>query len=520
MIRRDNFTVCHEAVPTRRGWSVVVHGLPGADEPDEARGRLIRALIEFLCVQDFVTDRDQCGQFIDFVAEQLGMELIYRRQNPRADMLSFVRDLLRHEMGLEVLIFTVGIIGGPESERQLKEVVESVRDEHVAGAAAEFTDGAVREARRMLGKVWRVDEGRLHTMLNHELGSDVPYGRTPVELFDDLCRVNTQADGLPPALVLVEVIAFLAEPALREELRDWSDAWAREAGADAVQALAERRNTIAARPAADPYVCRCLVIMVEPADDSSADVYVRHWVNAAPGYWEPEAGDVERANLDTLAGAVERALIRGASRWANVGEGENDPPIQIEFVLPFQYLNHDMARIKLGTRSRVPMPIGLGYHVHLRSLERMRARDTGELGRWRARWTQLKKVGVAEAHRWHGEQGDRLERWRANLAANPRLTAVILDVPALPGHGLDALIIAIEQGVGVAAWDRRADSPDLAGQVLTLLLAHQPAQLPSKVSQIRKEAEELGRDSLSVGKHMAFFWDDPYRLVDCEELTA
>ncbi|MFI2779778.1 VMAP-C domain-containing protein [Streptomyces sp. ALB3] len=499
----------------------MVNGLLGPGEPDEARARLVGGLVNFLCVQDFVTDRDQCAQFIAFVAEQLGAEINYPRTNPRADMLSFARELLKYDKGLAALTFSVGIIAGPDCARQLMRIAETARtDEQVVAASSEFTDREVREAHRLLGDAWRVGEARVHAVLDHELGAGAPYGRTPAALFDHLCGVNTQADGLPPALVLVEAVASLAQPASREALRDWSDAWARGVGADVVRALEERRRTIAARPPADPQVSRCLVVMVEPADDSSADVYVRHWVNASPGYWEPVAGDIERVSMDTLAGAVERALSRGASRWADVGESENDPPIEVEFVLPFQYLNHDMARIELGTRSRVPVPIGLRYHVHLRSLERMRARDPAELGRWRARWTQFKKVGVAEAHRWHGEQGDRLERWRAGLAANPRLTAVILDVPALPGHGLDALIIAIEQGVGVAAWDRRADSPDLAGQVLTLLLAHPPSQLPSKVSQIRKEAEELGRDSLSVGKHMAFFWDDPYRLVDCEELTA
>jgi hypothetical protein len=30
---------------------------------------------------------------------------------------------------------------------------------------------------------------------------------------------------------------------------------------------------------------------------------------------------------------------------------------------------------------------------------------------------------------------------------------------------------------------------------------------------LRKEAERLGRDSLSLGKHIAFFWDDPNRLT-------
>ncbi|MGW1817268.1 VMAP-C domain-containing protein [Streptomyces sp. NPDC002125] len=500
----------------------MVHGLLGADEPDGSRARLIGVLVDFLCVQDFVTDRDQCAQFIGFAAEQLGAEITYARKNPRADMLSFVRDLLKYEKGLGALTFTVGVIAGPECAAQLTRLSGAARsDGTVAGGSPDFSDGAVREIHRLLADVRRVDDGRLHALLNHELGVDIPYGQTPAQRFDHLCGVNTQADGLPPAFVLVEITAFLERPALREGLREWSDAWAREVGPEAVQALEERRRAIAALPASDPDVARCLVVMVEPADDSSADIYVRHWVNAAPGFWEPVAGDVRPTTVDGLAAEVERAIGRGQERWAGMPVTENEPTPQVEFVLPFSLLNHDMARLEMGTWSGDPLPISLHYHVHLRSLERMRAaQKDGYLPLWRERWTQLRNAGVAESYRWHGEEGERLDRWRAKLIANPGLTAVILDVPALPGLGLEALVTAIAQGVGLAAWDRRTDSPELSGEVLTLLLAHPPSQIPSKVSALRKKAEGMNRDHWSLGKHLALMWDDPNRLIDCEELTA
>ncbi|MFF9687504.1 hypothetical protein [Streptomyces sp. NPDC014623] len=494
----------------------------GPEEPDGARAKLIGALVDFLCVQDFVTDRDQCAQFVSFTAEQLGAEIVFQRKNPRADMLSFLRDLLKHEKGLGALHFTVGVIAGSGCARRLMQIADAVRsDETVAGASPEFTDSAVRDIHRLLADVRRVDDGRLHALLNHELGVDVPYGQSPAQRFDHLCRVNTQADGLPPALVLVEVTAFLERPALREGLRAWSDAWAREAGEEALRALGERRRAIEALPTADPDVARCLVVMVEPADDGSADIHVRHWVNAAPGYWEPVAGDVCSTTLDRLAGEVERAVGRGRERWADLPAMTDEPPVQVEFVLPFTLLNHDVARLEMGTWSGEPLPISLEYHVHLRSLERMRAAQKGGyLPLWRERWTRLRNAGVAESYRWHGEDGEGLGLWRANLIANPDLTAVILDVPALPGLGLEALVTAIAQGVGLAAWDRRTDSPDLSGEVLTLLLAHPPAQIPSWVSTLRKKAEGMNRDHWSLGKHLALLWDDPNRLIDCEELTA
>ncbi|MDF6017667.1 hypothetical protein [Streptomyces sp. JH34] len=506
-----------KVLPARRGWSVVAHGLLGADEPDDAEGRLIEGLVAFLSEQDFVTDRDQCALFVSLVADRLVTQVLYRRINPRADMVSLVRDVLRHEGGLPALIFAAGAIAGPDCAARLKLIVEDA----LADASPEFTDTAVRDVHRLLADVRRVDDGRLHALLAHELVVDVPYGQTPAQRFDHLRRVNTQADGLPPALVMVEITAFLEKPALRETLRAWSDAWAREAGPDAVRALEERRRAIEALPTADPDVARCLVVMVEPADDSSSDIYVRHWVNPAPGFWEPVAGEVRSTTLEQLASEVELAVGSGRKRWAGMPVMEGEPPAQVEFVLPFTLLNHDMARLKLGTWSGDPLPMSLSYHVHLRSLERMRAAQAhGYLPAWRERWTQLRNAGVAESYRWHGEEGERLDRWRANLIANPSLTAVILDVPALPGLGLEALVSAIAQGVGLAAWDRRTDSPDLSGEVLTLLLAHPPAQIPSKVSALRRKAEGMDRDNWSLGKHLALLWDDPNRLIDCEELTA
>ncbi|MFG2429768.1 hypothetical protein [Streptomyces sp. NPDC048590] len=473
-------------------------------------------------MQDFVTDRDQCAQLVSFAAEQLDAEITYLRKNPRTDMLSFLRELLKYEHGLRALSTAVEVIAGHEYAAELGRLVKIAHgEEKPNGVSPEFTEETVREIHRLLADVRRVDDGRLHALLNHELGVDVPYGQTPAQRFDHLCRLNTQADGLPPALVLVEITAFLEQAALGDGLRGWSDAWAREAGTDAVEALRERRRAIAALPMADPEVARCLVVMVEPADDSSADIYVRHWVNAAPGYWEPVAGDVRTTTLDNLAGEVERAVGRGQERWSGLPVMENEPPPQVEFVLPFTLLNHDMARLEMGTWSGDSLPLSLRYHVHLRSLERMRsARRDGYLPLWRERWTQLRSAGVAESYRWHGEEGERLDRWRAKLIANPDLTAVILDVPALPGLGLDALVTAIAQGVGLAAWDRRTDSPDLSGEVLTLLLAHPPSQIPSKVSALRRKAEGMDRDNWSLGKHLALLWDDPNRLVDCEELTA
>ncbi|WP_234433318.1 effector-associated domain 2-containing protein [Streptomyces sp. NRRL WC-3549] len=492
-----------------------------AQGPGESGAYLVVKLVNELCALPCVRDPDQCSLFVGFVGMVLETELTYMRRSPRAEMVALVMDVMKRTRGLDALVQAVGALAGPEDSARLARLTGDWPGEAVAGLEPEFDDGAVQEARRMLAEIPARDDSELYALLCHELGLvDLPHGQSPSQRFDFLCEVSAQADGLPPALVFLEVLAPGRPPGLREKLREWSDRWARDAGPEAVAALETRRQAIAALPRADPEVPRCLVVMAEPADDGSADVYVRHWVNAASGYWEPVAGDVERATRDTLAEAIERAVGRGEARWAEVAEADDEPPVQVEFVLPYQYLNDDMARIGVGTRTRDPVPLGLRYRIHLRSLDRMRARDPRQLRRWHARWRRLRQTGVAETFRWYGEPDGHLGHWHATLASEPRLTAVILDVPALPGHGLEALMAAIDEGVGLAAWDRRPESPDLSGEVLTLLLGHPPSQLPGKVSQLRKEAEGRDRGGLFVGRHLAFFWDDPNRLVDCEELTA
>ncbi|NEB84064.1 hypothetical protein G3I43_07715, partial [Streptomyces anulatus] len=315
--------------------------------------------------------------------------------------------------------------------------------------------------------------------------------------------------------------------------RRWADRWAAGVPGSA-EALAACRRRLERPAAPDPTVPRCLVVMVEPARDGSPDVFVRHWVNKAHGYWRPELCPMETVTLDTLAGAVERAVERGEALWVETRKGQAGPPetpgrtgtagtgggpVHVEFLLPFDLLNHDMARLELGTGVPRPRPIGMHYRVHLRSLDRMRG-DAGQLRRWQARWDQLRTATAPAAHRWKAADRDGFERWHARLAGDESLTAVILDAPAVQGHGLEALRAAVAEGVGVAAWDRRADSSSQSSELLTLLLGHTYTQLPEKVHRLRAGAEIEEDGPLWVGRHIAFFWDDPYRLVDREELLS
>ncbi|WP_405433999.1 effector-associated domain 2-containing protein [Streptomyces anulatus] len=506
--------------------NAVPHGRPGPD--------LVQTLVDALTLLDCVRDRTQRVEFVDTVAYRLGAELTYPDSTPRIDMMHLVRKVIHRPGGPEAIVYAVRAVSGrDDAERIAAEAgIRTGAGRPGPWPAPVFAEDIARQARRLLVEAKDIDGGRLAALLGEELPGDLPDSGTPAELFDHALDMTALADGLPAAVVLVETAAALSAEQ-GAPLRRWTDRWAAGVPGSA-EALAACRRRLERPAAPDPTVPRCLVVMVEPARDGSPDVFVRHWVNKVHGYWRPELCPMETVTLDTLAGAVDRAVERGEALWAETRKGQagqpgtpgqtgtvgtGGGPVHVEFLLPFDLLNHDMARLELGTGVPRPRPIGMHYRVHLRSLDRMRG-DAGQLRRWQARWDQLRTATAPAAHRWKAADRDGFERWRARLSGDESLTAVILDAPAVQGHGLEALRAAVAEGVGVAAWDRRADSSSQSSELLTLLLGHTYTQLPEKVYRLRAGAEIEEDGPLWVGRHIAFFWDDPYRLVDREELLS
>lgn len=306
----------------------------------------------------------------------------------------------------------------------------------------------------------------------------------------------------------------------RRRLHDWCDNWSTSAGSRDI--LMRRRERIETSGPPDRDIPRCLIIMVDPAEDGSPDIYVRHWVNRTAGFWSPSSEGTERTTLGTLGAAVERAIRRGEESWADADSaGEDSSPIHVEFVLPYTMLNHDVAGLGGAADTDDTVPIGLRYYVHLRSLERMRTRDPAQLRRWRLRWQTLRAATAARPHGWTSE--DRmtgLPIWRNKLATNAQLTAVTLGSPALEGQALEPLKAAIAEGVGVALWDRRDPSQQSFVAPLDMLVGYPRDQLPETIHRLRMKAETDLNGFQLPGRHVAFFYDDPFRLIDCEEVPA
>ncbi|MEU6841951.1 hypothetical protein ABZ930_08775 [Streptomyces sp. NPDC046716] len=485
-------------------------------EPGGLLMRLVLVLTDELCALPCVREARQRSLYMNMVCDALGIPWIEQGLPVRAEVSYFVRQVLQYDVGqgFRALIDGVGVLEGRETgeslDRLVRREVYGVESRGLPELPGVFDAETQRRAWELLAQ-GPVPRPVLHSVLAGELRIALPDAEGAVGLFAHLVEQNAQPDGLPPALVLVEVVAALGSTQAAA-LRTWSDKWAE--AAELNDALRERRDRIAHRAVPDGTVPRALVVMVDPAHDGTDRIYVRHWVNAAAGFWQPRAFAPEETTLDGLGPAVQRAVQHGDAQWAGAAE---DSPVHVEFVLPHALLNHDVARLKIAADAYEPLPLDLRYYIHLRSLDRMRSRDRRRIDLWRERWRTFLQAPAAEAYRWSGT--DPFTEWQQMLAANPRATGVILQHPADRGRALEALMVALDQGVGLVVWDRRPDSPQSV-ELLQLLLGHSPGQLPFKVHQLRVHAETEEGGRLRVGRNIAFLWDDPNRLVDCEEMPA
>ncbi|MFF8875888.1 VMAP-C domain-containing protein [Streptomyces massasporeus] len=495
----------------------------GFGEPQGESGRasglrLLLGLTNALCGLGCMEDAQGRLHFGVVLGDLLGRQIDLRGVKLREDVVLLVRAALNMPGGERVLVEVVRILEGDLAGDELDQWL----DQWLVPAPPPALQGPLTRddeagARSLLAQ-GDLPAARLRDALVEELnGLDLPTGLAPEQLLAHVLDWNVQPDELPPAVLLVDHAARLAAtPAHRTALAGWAADWARREGLTG--ALEERRRA-RGTVTSDPDIPRCLVVAVEPTRDGTGEIVVRPWLNTVPGHWNPQPGEPATTTLDELGAAVQRALRQGARLWSAPHDpdpsGRRQPPPYIEFVLPYDLLNHDVAGLTFRIGDGQPLPLSLKYGVHLRSLERMRTDDALVRDQWRERWRTLREDGVL-VHGWREPDGDRLGAWQSGLAGEPRHTAVVLDAPT-DVLALEALKAAIAEGIGIAIWDRRGVFREERREVVTALFAAAPtpARIPVAVHLLRRNAENEGRGPGELlGRHIGFFWDDPTRPVD------
>lgn len=493
----------------------------GAAEGGASRGRgleLLTGLTAALCELSCMEDAQGRVQFATVLGEQLGRTIDVRGIRLREDVVAMVRAALNVPGGERVLVRVVEVYEGTAPAEELDGLLApAAPPPDAATLPGPLSGHDAGSARALLADAkGEVRAARLRDLLAAELGGlYLPADLGPEQLFTHVLEWNAQPDGLPPAVVLMDVAAVLASPpGHRGPLLKWVDGWAQRAGLAA--AVAERR-TARARAKADPDIPCCLIVAVEPARDGSGEIVVRPWLNTVPGYWYPQPCEPATTTLDGLAEAVDHALREGARLWSAPPEPHpagRDQPMYVEFVLPYDLLNHNVAGLASRLGQGRALPLGLRYGVHLRSLERMRTDDVLVRRQWEERWSRLHGHGVT-VHGWTAADAQRLDAWHTSLAGESGHTAVVLDAPD-DTPALEALRAAIAEGIALAVWDRRGVFTEERREVVTAVFASVPfaAQIPMAIHRLRRKAVDPSQSPDLLGRHIAFFWDDPNRLVD------
>jgi hypothetical protein len=495
----------------------------GGPEGDAVRPHgleLVLQITDALCELSCMEDPQGRVQFASMLGDHLQRPVNVRGVKQREDVAGLVRAALNVAGGEHVLVGVVRILEGLPAGDDLDRLITPAPPEAPPGP---LTREDEYSARTVLAK-GEVPVNRLRDELVEELnGLHLTAGLSSDQLFTHALRWNVQPDGLPPAVLLLDLAARLAvAPGHRTALSGWVDDWAQRAGL--TEELEQRREDRAAM-VSDPDIPPCLIVAVEPARDGTDEVVVRPWLSTVPGRWDPQPGEPATTTLDDLGTAVEKALQQGARLWSVPREpgpsGRVQPSLYIEFVLPYDLLNHDVAGLTYRIGDGRPLPLGLKYGVHLRSLDRMRADDALMLHQWRERWRALLRHGVT-VHDWSEPDGGQLDAWEAVFAGETREetrhTAVVLDAPA-DVSALEALKAAIAEGIGLAIWDRRGVFSEERREVVTAVFASvsRPAHIPMAVHRLRQSAERHTQGpGRFLGRHIGFFWDDPTRLVDIQ----
>lgn len=488
----------------------------------------MNVLTDAMCRLGCTEDAQSRLELAQLLGQDLGRPIDLRGSKQRPDVVTLVRAALSVRDGDIVLVDVVHAYEGPEAAAELHRLIATAAQQPPAvnlqqgplsGYDIRIAHGLLEAAEDVL------PADRLRNDLAADVMCEVPLHRTPTQLLHYLAEFMVEPDGLPPAVLLVD---HAAEQAAGTEhavaLAGWADSWAQNAG---LTHVLEQRRLGRTTAVPDPAIPRCLIVAVDPARDTSGDIVVRSWFNTGPGRWDPQPAEPEHTTLDGLAPALERALRRASRLWARrpaAGPTEHPdherPTAYVEFMLPYELLNHDMAGLRLRFGDGAAMSLALKYAVHLRSLDRMRTDDPVVMATWRERWHTLRRDGV-KVHSWLGPDPGDLAKWQTALAGEPGCTAVVLDAPG-DERALTALKAALAEGIGLAVWDRRGVFAHERREVVSAVFAtvSTSSQIPLAIHRLRRRAEHDVAGPLLLGRHIAFFWDDPTRLVDIDAGTG
>ena len=487
---------------------------------------------------------------------------------PRQEFVSLVHACAGQQGGLETLAEVTETVA-PALVRHLRPLLDEWQAYHVhqGGNWRSLREALQPRLTELAAVVSESTDGR------HVLP---PYCATPWQAFAHLATLNSPADGLPPAMVLLERLARVPELASAVgEIRAWNDHFAQEwgmlDGPDGLRSL--RRNLEAAqrndrvpvgaavsgasggsadvppadgagqpaRPAEEgPPLIRLYIRVTrdrtpQPGNRRRTPRPPRYHVSACVKYADspalqrqPEAEPREPVTRDQLPVTVAELLTKMAVMWHNRSES-----VALEFFLPLELLTEAVEFWDRDPARGFENPLLSTYRVSVHSLDRIQRREFHRA--WRARWAQWRKN---ETH-WHDGRnleharrvvhacateptlGDRehLSRLDAAVGSDDDVVGMLLcEPPWEQGElGMREVSLALDLGVPVLMYHRDSvATPAWRAAMWEALAEDGLAALPRRTQQWKTDAA-AGRHSAhdpATIRAMGMIWDDPEHLLD------
>ncbi|MGP4014593.1 VMAP-C domain-containing protein [Saccharopolyspora sp. 5N708] len=361
---------------------------------------------------------------------------------------------------------------------------------------------------------------QLPTLLRRAAGPGVPPAPPDASAWDVLAHLadfNAGADGFPPALSFVELLARqVGDSALRVRLREWNDAQARR-----LQLSSELAKLREAGSEPISAGTRLHLMIVVQHDGIDPDHFViSHWRQDDPEEWPPARGEIRTVRVDEIERRVDELVIDAERAWRG-----HAGTVALEVVLPRALLNLPVHLWRKEQESGVPRPLCLDYPVVVRSLERMRSDHWHRV--WNRRWQMLRDdPWTAEVHFARPASPDNPHAVAAVLEREQRCAAIVLTAAPRPEpRSGDQLISALQSGLPAVLWHRRdADSASLRAIVEWLADEGGLGDLAIRTQTLRRDAH-LDSPSptpfdVNAVQEMVVLWDDPGRLLTLDELAG
>lgn len=326
------------------------------------------------------------------------------------------------------------------------------------------------------------------------------------EAFCHLAEFNAGADGFPPALMFVELVARQVGGDVSVKLTGWNDDQAR-----LLRLEPELRARRAAGASRVPVDSRLHLMIVVVPDGIDPNLYqLSYWRQDDPAEWPPARGEIRTVTLDELERRVDDLVVSAERAWSG-----HAVAVALEFVLPRELLNLPVHRWRKEHDSGDPRPLCLDYPIVVRSLERMRSLHWHRV--WHQRWqTLMNDPSAARVH--FGQPADPRGIHRIDaVLSDPQWVLMVLTAPppCQPQPGPDELTAALRSGLPALVWHPEASSGVLREIVAWLVEGDGLGDLPGRAQASRQAAlqEAAAPFDVNIARDVVVLWDDPHRLV-------